>query len=448
METRENVVSEGSSTTSIQHDTKIGTSNDEVAVPNNLLNNLVENLEEIEERMNFDIEQVYKKFEEKIISQSNLIESLRARIEYLEIDSVAKDEDIKKLRHDINESVLTAKTQNTMNENELNSQFTRPLIVESRDNIQNKSETTIECKKCGTKFQNYAKYHKHIKENHNKYKCIVCQQAFPSKKGRKRHMRKNHKKEFPCNLCKKKFYLIAGLREHFRAKHSGGKFFPKASRASHPPSTSVTSTPAAVDFIHEILPYQLPTNKMPPYQLRCKICKEIFDTHSKFNTHTKSLHDCKFACPDCSQVFLSKTLKKSHVKKTFRCQACNKSVISEGGLISHCKQKHKQMSIVDIYYAAMGIQLSTSQSLISAQEVVLNELEITHEGSDNESSNNNDHTDEEFNDDDYAEEEENERSDDTEDENDSTEEETGRSDYDDSTEDENEKSDDNDDRGF
>ncbi|CAB4491991.1 hypothetical protein RhiirA1_406577 [Rhizophagus irregularis] len=445
METGENVVWEGSSVTSIQHETKIGTSNDEIAVPNNLLNNLVENLEEFEERMNFDIEQVYKKFEEKIVTQSKLIESLRARIEYLEIDSVAKDEDIKKLRHEIHETIIIAKTKNTMNENELNVQFTEPLNVESHYNIQNKSETTIECKKCGKKFQDYAKYHKHNKENHNKYKCIVCQQAFPTKKGRKRHMRKNHKKDFPCNLCKKKFYLIAGLREHFRAKHSGGKFFPKAPRASHPPSTSVTSPLAVVEFIHEILPYQLPTNKMPPYQLRCKICKEIFDTHSKFNTHAKSLHDCKFACPDCSQVFLSKGLRKSHVKKSYRCQVCNKSVISEGGLISHCRQKHGQMSIVDIYYAAMGIQLSTSQSLFSEQEIILNELEITHEGGDN-GSFDNDHTDEESNDDDYAEEEENERSDDTEDENDYTEEENGRSDYDD-TEDENEKSDDND-RGF
>ncbi|GBC03532.1 hypothetical protein RclHR1_05180009 [Rhizophagus clarus] len=440
METKENIVSEGSSTTFIQHEIKIDTSDNEVTVPNNLLNNLVENLEEFEERIGFDIEQVYKKFEERFVSQSNLIESLRARIEYLEIDSVAKDEDIKKLRHEIHESGLIAQKHNTVNENVLNIQFTEPLNEDYHSNIQIKTETTFECKKCKKKFTSNVKYQNHIKESHNKYKCIVCQQAFATKKKRKKHMRKNHK-EFSCNLCSKKSYLITGLREHFRAKHSGGNFYHKTLRT--PPSTSTISpTAAAVDFIHEIIPYQSPSNKLPPYQLRCKICKEIFDTHSKFNAHSKSLHDCKFSCPDCSQVFLSKGSRRSHTKRNFRCQVCNKNVISEGGLISHCKQKHGQeLSMVDIYYAAMGIQLPTSQNQISAQEVVSER--------DNESLDNDDHTNEEFDDDDYTDEEDNERSDYTEDEgsdkNDSTEEENERSDdYDNYTEEENEKSDDND----
>jgi hypothetical protein len=447
METKENVVPEGSSATSIQHEIKNDIPNNEVAVPNNLLNNLVENLEEFEERMSFDIKQVYKKFEEKIVSQSKLIESLRARIEYLEIDSVAKDEDIKKLRYDIHESILTTRTQkNTINEKELNGQFTETLNAESHENNQNKSETTFECKKCGKKLNSFVKYNNHIKETHHKYKCVVCQQMFPSKKSRRKHMRRKHKKEFACNLCTRKFYFITGLREHFRAKHSGGNFFQKTSRTTYPPPTLATSTSAVVDFIHEILPYQSPSNKVPPYQLKCKICKEEFKTHSKFNAHAKSLHDCKFTCPDCSQVFLTKVARRSHVRQKYRCQDCNKSVISEGGLISHCKQKHERMSIVEIYCSAMKIQLPTSQSSISA----LNELEITHEGGsegDN-GSFDDDHTNEEFNNDDFTEEEENGRSDDTEDENDYTEEENGRSDYDDYTEEENEKSDDDNNRGF
>src|SRR4051794_23408442 len=50
-----------------------------------------------------EIERVCRVYEERFISQSQLIDTLRARIEELEIDSIIKDQDIKKLRNEFND---------------------------------------------------------------------------------------------------------------------------------------------------------------------------------------------------------------------------------------------------------------------------------------------------------------------------------------------------------
>jgi hypothetical protein len=55
------------------------------------------------ETNSIDIEKIYKKLKEKLISQSHLIDALRARIEELETDSIIKDQNIKNLQDEFND---------------------------------------------------------------------------------------------------------------------------------------------------------------------------------------------------------------------------------------------------------------------------------------------------------------------------------------------------------
>src|SRR6266542_3221356 len=62
---------------------------------------LVQQNEISKEEINpFDIEKVFKKCKEQIDSQSQLIKSLKTRIEELETDSLIKTQDIKKLQNE------------------------------------------------------------------------------------------------------------------------------------------------------------------------------------------------------------------------------------------------------------------------------------------------------------------------------------------------------------
>lgn len=82
-----------------------------------LQNSYKEYLDQQMER-EFIEEKNYKKYEEKIVYQSQLIDNLRARVEELETDSVIKDQDIKKLRNELNDfkkevrSILNTPAQN------------------------------------------------------------------------------------------------------------------------------------------------------------------------------------------------------------------------------------------------------------------------------------------------------------------------------------------------
>ncbi|GES94076.1 hypothetical protein GLOIN_2v967084 [Rhizophagus clarus] len=106
METNENVVTKDYVTSSDQSETKMNVYN------NKLVDNQTKEFDEscldkiqtneiIEvENVFFEIEKIHKKYDEKINSQSQLIDSLKARIEELEVDSLIKNQEIKKIQEE------------------------------------------------------------------------------------------------------------------------------------------------------------------------------------------------------------------------------------------------------------------------------------------------------------------------------------------------------------
>ncbi|RIA99331.1 hypothetical protein C1645_800694 [Glomus cerebriforme] len=419
METKESVVKEGFSKSSNQHEIK--SSNYKTPSPNNLLHDLIERqakeFEEFGKRMSLElqnfykeylirqkgigkfdndtseIEKVCKEYEEKIYSQSQLIESLKVRIENLETNSIIKDQDIKDLRNEFDESVkILSEQENNINNHinhkkndSLTDQFSEILNMENftdsiseingddaiflHEIIETRSGISLKCKKCDKTFKSHVRFRYHVKEKHQyNWLCLVCYQVFLSGRDRGIHMRKHHTKDFPCTLCTKKCYDIIGLREHFRAKHPGEKFpqlptnLSNFTNLSHLSQTSVplqslsTSQSNVEKFIHEIIPYQFPSSKIPPFQLKCKLCEGIFNNYSLFNDHAKILHGFKLLCLYCSRVFFQKKLRNKHMKEDhiYNCQVCGKEFHSEGGLISHCKAKKHQYNIEDIYSSLKG----------------------------------------------------------------------------------------------
>src|SRR6266536_4848050 len=109
METQENVVAEDHTSSSVQNETKMS-----IDENNKLVEKQSKEFEELcldkdqknevikVENVSFEIEKVYKKYDEKINSQSRLIDSLRARIEELEVDSLIKNQEIKKIQQEFN----------------------------------------------------------------------------------------------------------------------------------------------------------------------------------------------------------------------------------------------------------------------------------------------------------------------------------------------------------
>jgi hypothetical protein len=106
MEIHENVVAKDYASSSDQNETKMDIYND-----NKLVEKQAKEFEEISlnkdqnkeiikiENKSFEI---YKRYDEKINSQSQLIDTLRARVEELEVDSLIKHQEIKKIQEEFN----------------------------------------------------------------------------------------------------------------------------------------------------------------------------------------------------------------------------------------------------------------------------------------------------------------------------------------------------------
>src|SRR5688500_2027045 len=99
----ENVVTKDYSASSDQNEIKMN-----VYDNNKLVEKQAKEFEELclnkfkVENVSFEIEKIYKRYDEKINSQSKLIDALRARIEELEVDSLIKDQEIKKIQEEFN----------------------------------------------------------------------------------------------------------------------------------------------------------------------------------------------------------------------------------------------------------------------------------------------------------------------------------------------------------
>src|SRR5581483_850478 len=113
-----------------------------------------------------EVEKICKEFEEKIVLQSKLIESLKTRIEELETDAITKNQDIKDLRHEFNESLIAISEQDNKSNNRrdsLTDQFSDILNMDLTDfvsdtngdeaiflheMIETRSGTVLKCKNC------------------------------------------------------------------------------------------------------------------------------------------------------------------------------------------------------------------------------------------------------------------------------------------------------------
>jgi uncharacterized C2H2 Zn-finger protein len=163
-----------------------------------------------------EMEEVHKKYEEEIASHSQIINSLRARIEELEADSIAKDQDIKELRQEFNNLILTTSAQGkktTVSGTTFSSE--RPPTINSSQRVfihEYVDDTQLKCKICENIFTSNKEFNKHAKVEHEiKYLCFNCSEVFKDKSLRGRHISKYHTKY--CSYCNKIFNVEASLEK-------------------------------------------------------------------------------------------------------------------------------------------------------------------------------------------------------------------------------------------
>ena len=76
----------------------------------------------------------------------------------------------------------------------------KPAKVPKLDLVQGEKEIQIiasfQCRKCPAKFENQLSFSEHVISEHNKMSCNVCQVEFAGSSALKRHVSRNHLKDF------------------------------------------------------------------------------------------------------------------------------------------------------------------------------------------------------------------------------------------------------------
>lgn len=155
---------------------------------------------------------------------------------------------------------------------------------------------------------------KHIREKHTeqkRFQCYLCKKELDSLEAVRVHMRKQHAKNFKCEVCK----VSLTLRELNRHMCGNEK------------------------------------------SINCEYCEKSFTTIVRLLRHLKK-HDKQrlYACGKCSRFLPMNTLKDFHMKihsqdkpKLFACTKCPKAFASKCGLRIHARSHNTQKRKTNAY---------------------------------------------------------------------------------------------------
>ncbi|OWF50868.1 zinc finger protein 813-like [Mizuhopecten yessoensis] len=121
--------------------------------------------------------------------------------------------------------------------------------------------------------------------------CAFCKLVFSSKLDRAKHRRQVHKPDsYNCAACKTTFSLPRQLKAHKEQAH------PERIRCfkceNHPTFSTVSE-----------LENHRRNQHVRDQTIRCRICREIFETKEAKNNHVKTVHPCGKNCPECNTKF-------------------------------------------------------------------------------------------------------------------------------------------------
>lgn len=179
------------------------------------------------------------------------------------------------------------------------------------------------------------------KGNEKKYKCLLCEKLFKTKRTLKRHMKNIHeKRKYVCAICSKPFRKNQHLKSH-EYEHTGIKPF-----LCH----------------HEgcdkrfFVPSKLKRHMKIHLGYKCDVdnCDAVFNTWTLLVQHRKTSHPLSYTCDTCKKKFKSRYNLQVHLRihqekrEQFNCpyENCQKFYLDRRNLALHIKSYHEGYKFV------------------------------------------------------------------------------------------------------
>lgn len=165
----------------------------------------------------------------------------------------------------------------------------------------------FKCPRCDEKFPTRYEKNKHVaKHNTLKHRCPYCSEAFKSYSSKLNHLKDFHDKKikYPCNFCSAVFGMCNQRTKHIRQVHIKEKTF------------------------------------------ACELCPYAFVTHSQLRAHmVRHGGERKYQCQICKKAYARRYTLREHMRihendKRFTCLYCNNAFVQKCSLKSHLKTHH------------------------------------------------------------------------------------------------------------
>ncbi|XP_044736567.1 zinc finger protein 660-like [Chrysoperla carnea] len=183
-------------------------------------------------------------------------------------------------------------------------------------------------------------------KQHDKYKCITCNENYADKNNLLKHKRLGHEthgieQQYKCELCEtilsSKILLNVHLRKHKTKKnHLENSLQLNKYKKESLNNKHIKNQPA------------FDTN-MNDLQYICTMCKKMFGKKSQLNQHRERVHGKhKYHCSLCSHQSNNKTNLMQHIRlhltheREFVCDQCGKSFYRNSTLKEHKILQHNE----------------------------------------------------------------------------------------------------------
>ena len=144
-------------------------------------------------------------------------------------------------------------------------------------------------------------------------------------------------KDFECELCEKKFYLLSECNSHYKKAHLKSKSI-----------TCDSCDNFACDSNRDLFRHKKRKHEDKTLQklLKCNQCEKSFVLQSNLRNHYKRhAGEKSHACNICTKLFWTKNELEIHLiihteTKPFPCTTCDKAFSQSGNLSRHIKRAH------------------------------------------------------------------------------------------------------------
>lgn len=235
--------------------------------------------------------------------------------------------------------------------------------------IHEKGDYKCHCGKVFTTEKNFKTHYKIQHQGDGNFKCSFCGKNFISGLVLAKH-KKTHAKPYACRFCNRGFINASGCYHHERRWHK--EEFPEDENEASVENQQYQCPQCEEIFKSKTGMFRhLDSHFFVKEKYQCDICLKKFDNRSRLETHLPIHGDYILPCEKCGKKFKTKGHLREHMfshNKPFECDTCGGKFSMKKYLMKHMQQHLQGIDVGRKYKCQLEVCKEFFPTLAQMQE--------------------------------------------------------------------------------